>query len=366
MLYEKELNAIKKSNRYRKRELVNYNIKDFASNDYLNLAKNKDALNRAYKELSQNSVYSAKASMLVNGYHPIHQDFEKLLSKVNNFQDAILVGSGFNANIALIEALVRKKDKLFLDEEYHASGILASKLNSINVEYFKHNDANALNELLKKSDANRNIIGVEGIYSMSGNLLNKDIFEVVNSYKNSVLIVDEAHSCGVIGNNLSGVFDYYNISIQENYIKMGTLGKAYGSFGAYILANSHIIDYLINRAKPIIYATSLSLFDTLMAKYNLEYILINKKILNKEIKKRQKLAKDILNINIKGLILPIVINNNKKVVDIKKELLKKGFEIGAIREPTVKQAILRVILRLEHNLNETEKLLKLIKGFIKN
>jgi len=100
---------------------------------------------------------------------------------------------------------------------------------------------------------------------MDGDLVHKDVFDICDRH-DALLIVDEAHSSGVIGDKLMGVFDYYEVyTIKPNHIKMGTLGKAYGSFGAFILASSHIVEYLVNRAKPIIYATSLSLYDTLLA-----------------------------------------------------------------------------------------------------
>jgi len=91
-----------------------------------------------------------------------------------------------------------------------------------------------------------------------------------------------------------GIFDFYNIKPKKNHIKMGTLGKAYGSFGAYILASSHIIDYLINRAKPIIYSTALSLFDVSLASVNLKYIQKNKKQLKKQINTNQQIVKQYL------------------------------------------------------------------------
>ena len=137
---------------------------------------------------------------------------------------------------------------------------------------------------------------------------------------------------------------------------MGTLGKAYGSFGAYILSSEHIIEYLINRAKPIIYATSLSLYDTLLAHKSLKYIIENSDMLKQEIQKRQKIVKDILDIEVGGLIVPILIDDNKKVIDIKNSLFEEGFAIGGIREPTVKKAILRIIARLGQSSDELSQL----------
>ncbi|MDF1874194.1 pyridoxal phosphate-dependent aminotransferase family protein [Sulfurimonas sp. SAG-AH-194-I05] len=356
MYYENELKALKKSGRLRSREVVNTSVLDFASNDYLGLSHNKELHNTTCLELSKLPLHSSKASLLVNGYHQIHQDFERALCKANGFEDAVVLGSGFCANIALIESLVRKGDILFMDEKYHASGVLASQLTHVEVVFFKHNTMWELEELFKKYPrAKRKIVAVEGIYSMDGDVVDKKVFAICEK-ENALLIVDEAHSSGVVGDRLMGVFDLYNIEVKPNHIKMGTLGKAYGSFGAYILASAHIIEYLINRAKPIIYATSLSLYDTLLGHKGFEYILENAQILKGKIHKRQSLVKDILNINMDGLILPVVINDNTKVIEIKNELLALGLHVGAIRKPTVSKAIIRVIARL----GETEEDFKIL------
>ena len=355
MYYTKELSSIKKSKRYRTREVADYAILDFASNDYLGLSHNKELHSATCKTLSKMPLHSSKASLLVNGYHQIHKDFELALCKANGFADGVILGSGFNANIALVEALVRRGDVLFMDEKYHASGILASNFKKIEVKFFAHNDMDELRKLLKKTEAKRKIVAVEGIYSMDGDLLHKDIFEIADE-NDAILIVDEAHSSGVIGDNLMGVFDYYNIPIKPNYIKMGTLGKAYGSFGAFILASEHIVEYLINRAKPIIYATSLSLYDTLLAHNALKYILNNRELLKDEIKKRQEIVYEELGIKIDGLIVPIVINDNKKVIEIRDELKNLGYAVGCIRQPTVDRAIIRLIARVGESCDSLREL----------
>jgi len=344
--YEKELEALKKANRFRQRNLNNTNLIDLASNDYLGLASNKKLLKKAYKLVKKYNYYAPKSSMLVNGYSKIHKLFENKLKKINGFEEAIIVGSGFLANISLIEALIRKKDILFIDEEYHASGMLASRLVQGEVVVFKHNDFRDLEEKLKTLKYNRAIIAVEGVYSMSGDIAPKEFDDLAKKY-DAILLVDEAHSSGVIGKNLLGWFDYFNIKIQNYHIKMGTLGKAYGSYGAYILASKHIISYLINRAKPIIYSTAPSLFDTALGLVSLKYIIKHKKILRKKIQKRQELAKQLLGIETKSLILPIIIGDNKKVLNIQSNLISLGYIVGAIRQPTVNKAILRVILKLD-------------------
>ena len=363
MYYENELKALKKAGRLRTREVLNMDVFDFASNDYLGLSHKKELHQKTCQELDTLPLHSSKASLLVNGYHQIHQDFEKALCKANGFEEGVVVGSGFVANIAMVEALARKGDIIYMDEKYHASGVLATQLEHVNVKFFKHNDMQDLEELLKASKAKRKIVAVEGIYSMDGDLVDKEVFSICER-EDALLIVDEAHSSGVVGDKLMGVFDLYDIQIKANHIKMGTLGKAYGSFGAYILASEHIIEYLINRAKPIIYATSLSLYDTLLGHNALKYILENTQSLKLEIEERQKIIKDILGIEIQGLILPILINDNKKVLEIKENLLKDGYAIGAIRQPTVESAILRVIARLGESAQRLKSLCEYIDKLV--
>ena len=208
--YENEIKALKKSGRYRTIEVLDYSLKDFASNDYLGLSHNKELHLETCKELDKLEVHSTKASLLVNGYHQIHKDFKDALCSANDFEDGVILGSGFSANIALVEALVRKGDTLFMDELYHASGVLAANLESVHVVFFKHNDMDELKELLASSNAKRKIVAVEGIYSMDGDLCDKEVFEICES-QDALLIVDEAHSSGVIGDKLMGVFDFYNI-----------------------------------------------------------------------------------------------------------------------------------------------------------
>lgn len=363
MFYEKELLALKRSGRYRSREVVDTALLDFASNDYLGLSHNKLLHEQTTQTLSKLPLHSPKASLLVNGYHQIHKDFEDALCEANGFEDAVIVGSGFNANIALIEALVRRGDTLFMDEKYHASGVLASNIGAIDVVFFAHNDMHELHELLARSSAKRKIIAVEGVYSMDGDLCEKEVFALAKEF-DALLIVDEAHSSGVIGENLMGIFDYYNIKVEANHIKMGTLGKAYGSFGAYILASNHIIDYLLNRAKPLIYATALSLYDTLLAHNALKFMQQNKATLHEQIQKRQKIVEEKLGVKVHALIVPLLVDDNKKVMQIKESLRKEGYAVGAIRQPTVKRAIIRLIARVGQSEEELRVLCEKLAPFV--
>ncbi len=358
-MYKKELEALKRSNRFREREIYSSFI-DLASNDYLGLSEKKSIFKKACKRVLKYSSHSSKASLLVNGYHPIHKKFEKYIAALNEFERGLVVGSGFLANIALIESLARRGDVLILDEKFHASGVLASKLSLGKVLFFKHNDSFHLNEILKKESFKRAIVATEGVYSMDGDILNPEIFNVCRR-EDTLLIVDEAHSGGVLGEKFLGVFEYFKIKPQKNHIKMGTLGKALGSYGAYILCSKEIEDFLLNRAKSIIYSTAVSPFDIALAHEGMKYIQKNRDKLGKKRERNRKLFEKYLGLRMEALIASIEIGDLKKVMDLKRKFLKKGFIIGAIRPPTVDRALIRIIPRLNIKKDILKEFLKALK-----
>ncbi len=353
-MYQNELKALKKQNRFRERFVYDNNLIDLASNDYLGLAHSKEQFQKAIDITLKYDYFAPKSSMLVGGYHQIHQMFENEISKLNGFDDCIVVGSGFLANFALIESLVRKGDVLFIDEEYHASGMAA--LPNINGRFikFKHNSPEDLREKILQTKAKRVIIAIEGIYSMSGDICKKEFFNIADE-AGAILIVDEAHSNGVLGDKLLGVFDHYGISPKSNYIKMGTLGKAYGSYGAYILASENIISFLENRAKPIIYSTAPSVFDIALALVNMRYIQENIKFFVDEIRQRKDILREF-GYDINSLIVPVPQKSNSQAMRNKDLLLNDGFLVGAIRQPTVKEPILRIIPRLGSSIKDLKLL----------
>lgn len=359
-MYENELKALKKAKRYRSRNLYDENVLDFSSNDYLGFSEKKALFERAVTQVSMHKAHAPKASMMVSGYHCIHHEFEEFLIRQSGFEAAMVCGSGFLANFSLIEALPRKKDLLILDEEYHASGILASKVLDAKVLFFKHNDANHLEALIHSHAFNRVIIAVEGIYSMSGSLLNREIFDVANRH-NALLIVDEAHSVGVVGKHLRGVFDLYEIAPNANHIKMGTLGKALGSYGAYILCSEHVRAFLENRAKALIYTTAPSLFDIALGHQGFLYLLKHREEINLAIQKRQEIMQTQLGLSLSGLIGSYELREDQEALSVQRFLLEEGFLVGAIRPPTVKKSILRIIPRLSESEESLEHLCALIQ-----
>jgi len=344
-MYKKELEILKQKNRFRQRQIYN-NLIDFASNDYLGLSQNTEIMQKTYNSIDS---HGAKASMLINGYNEYHQLLEEYLCEINDYQAGIVVGSGFLANMSIFEALARKGDLIILDEEYHASGRVGVKLSNAEVRYFKHNDLEDLIYKLQDSiHFNRILVGVEGIYSMSGDLVKKEILEYLAVKKKVITVIDEAHSVGVVGDNLMGVVDLYKIP-TINTIKIGTLGKALGSYGAYILSNKEIISFLENRAKGIIYTTALSNFDTMFAYFALKYIKENLDYLKEEIQKRKEFLK------IDSLIYIKEVDNISQ-----EDLIKKGFLVGYIRPPTVKKEIFRIVARINEDFNKLQELKRLI------
>ena len=383
LFYTNELNALTKSGILRERRIfpAESALKDFASNDYLGLSNRADSLKKAYKLATNPKYFAPRASMLVNGYSKLHQKLESRLAKLNGFESCILVGSGFLANIALIESLVRKGDKIFIDEEYHASGLLAAKLVN-GVEFFRHNDeadleskirtflgnssrTQSLHDSQTPAKDSRIIIAIEGIYSMSGDIAKKAFAQIALKY-NAILIVDEAHSSGTLGANLLGYFDFHRIKIMPHFIKLGTFSKAYGSYGAYICCSKHIYSYLQTRAKPIIYSTALSAFDSALALVNLNFIHKNHSRFHAKIQKIQKIIQKNLKIKVDSQIFSIQFQSQNEMLKTFRFLKKRGFLVGAIRKPSVKIPQLRIILSTKHNKKDITKLCKLLKKHLKN
>ena len=344
-MYEKELAAIRRAGRFRQPVMADPDAVDMASNDYQGLAHKRKLLERACERVAGYPWHGPKASLFLGGYRPIHREFERRLCDANGFEAGTVFGSGFLANLGLIEALVRRGDVLFVDEAYHASGMLAARLVQGRVVTFSHNDMEDLIEKLAETEVSgRRIIAVEGIYSMEGDRVPETVFEIADWF-GALLIVDEAHSAGTVGPNLLGVFDHYGITPRANHLKMGTLGKALGSYGAYVLGSEEVIAFLHNRAKPLIYATAPSLLDIALAHEGFEWTQKKAGKLRRKIARLKDAAEAATGRRPDGMIVPLPMPDIATAVEIRDRLKREGYEVGAIRPPTVRQPMLRVILR---------------------
>lgn len=353
-MYSRELKEI--NNSHTQRVIYDENLLDLASNDYLGLSSKKQLLTRAIARVNMFKHHSPKGSLLVNGYHQIHKDFEEFLCRQTGFEDAIVTGSNFLANMVLMEVLPKKGDLLIIDKEYYVDKGLISKFDDVEVVFFKHNSSEDLENILKNSKYKRAIIAVAGIYSISGEILNKEIFNIADTYENTLLIVDESHSIGVIGENFTGVFDLYKIAVKPNYITVGTLGSAYGSSGGYILASKQIVELLQSSSEVLLDTTAPSLIDIELAHQGMFYIFKNKQSLHVEIKKRKDLIKKHFGVDIKGLIFTYEMNSSQDVLDTQMKLQNKGFLVRAICPPKVKKSVLRISVSLDVTLEDLERL----------
>lgn len=362
MPYSKELEIMQKKGILREKKLRSNSLLDYASNDYLGLSTHKTLLNQAIKILKSHPYHSPIASMAINGYHQIHFEFEEFLKSYFGFPSATLFGSGFLANIALFETLVRKGDVIFIDELYHASGQLPARLLGNRAIFFSHNNPQDLREkIIKTPIKGRAIIAIEGIYSMDGDISDIAFSEIAKEF-GALLIVDEAHSSGVLGENLKGYFDYHQIPIQENHIKLGTLSKAYGSYGAFVLAEKSIINFLFTKAKTSIYTTAPSLFDIALAHCNLDYVKAHTSHIKQKLKAQKQAISPILHTDSQLGIISF--NSQEKMQKISTELEKNGFLVGSIRKPTAQTPRLRISLNIKNPKMQTQKLCKILQKLL--
>jgi 8-amino-7-oxononanoate synthase len=311
---------------------------DLASNDYLGLAEVPEIGERAFARLQTYRKRGAGASMVVGGYHPAHQLLEERFAQLNRFEDGVVVGSGFLGNLALFQ-LPRRGDLVLVDRDYHASGIVGSRLTQGEVYFFPHNSPKGYKKLLETLPLHRYrriFTFVEGIYSMGGELVEEEICQIAQ--KIGYLVIDEAHSVGVVGESLLGVTQLYDLNPHRT-IKLGTLGKALGSYGGYILGTEEVIKYLINRAKSLIYTTALSPFDTLYAFEAMEYIQNHLQTF------KEKIAIRSTHFQTPSLIKMIPAPSISTLLQKGKKLEEIGVWVGTIRPPTLPTPHFRVILR---------------------
>lgn len=362
MPYSKELEIMQKKGILREKKLRSPSLLDYASNDYLGLSTHKALLNQTIKILKSYPYHSPIASMAINGYHQIHFEFEEFLKSYFGFPSATLFGSGFLANIALFETLVRKGDVIFIDELYHASGQLPARLLENQAIFFSHNNPQDLREKIAKTPVKgRTIIAIEGIYSMDGDISDIAFSEIAKEF-GALLIVDEAHSSGVLGENLKGYFDYHNLPLQDHYIKMGTLSKAYGSYGAFVLAQKNIIDFLFTKAKTSIYTTAPSLFDIALAHCNLNYVKEHTQTIKQKLLAQREAFSSLVSTSSQLAILPF--ESQERMLEVAKILEQEGFLVGSIRKPTTQTPRLRISLNIKNSKMQTQKLCKILKNLL--
>ena len=236
--------------RYGGRTLVN-----LSSNNYLGLA-NFSAIIEASVEAARTAGASGAASPLISGHMAAHEELARALAAFKRKEAALVFGSGFLANLSLITALAGEGDAVFSDALNHASIVDGCRLSRAQVHIYPHGSLNRLEDALKNAaKARRKLIVTDGVFSMDGDLAPlPGICDLARKY-GAMLVVDDAHATGVIGEGGRGSAAYFGAE-EGVSVSMGTLGKALASYGAFACADSEVIDYLVNKARPYIYSTS--------------------------------------------------------------------------------------------------------------
>jgi 8-amino-7-oxononanoate synthase len=350
----------------------------FCSNNYLNLSTHPEVIVAAAEALYKFGTGSG-GSRHISGTNEIHLQLEKDLSVLKGREDSLVFSSGYLANIAAVSAIANplacvskivrslvKEQKeetiVFSDELNHASIIDACKIAGRKCLQYKHADVHDLSEKLKTHSANEKVIITDGVFSMDGDIAPlPDIVEVGKRH-NAFIIVDDAHATGILGENGSGTAEYFNLK-KEVDLEVGTLNKVFGAIGGFISGDKDICKLLRVTSRPFIFSASMPASVAAGLSQSIRVIMSDRSFrdqLFSNIDYFQKLIPGTgipVNTAFRTPIIPIIIGDEKKTIQISKELYKKGFFVTPVIWPAVAkgEARLRVTLMSHH----TKKQIKL-------
>lgn len=354
--FEKKLCELQRNDR--RRSLAAQGGMDFSSNDYLGLA-NAPRLKAAVRDaLARGVPVGAGGSRLLRGNHPEHDALETEAASFFGAERMLFFGSGYAANVAILATLPQHGDLVVHDELVHAStheGMAAGRAATVSA---RHNDANAVEDAIRSWRAKGGMgypwIAVESLYSMDGD--RAPLAELVGlaDRHDGFLVIDEAHATGTHGPDGRGLAAAFEG--RENVLVLHTCGKALGVSGALVGASRVLCDYLINRARPFIYATAPA---PLIAATVREAL----RILVEEPERRERLGKLIAYANgeiasrvgVPGSgsqILPVIIGDNGRAAGVAARMQAGGFDLRAIRPPTVPQGTARLRISITLHVDE--------------
>ncbi len=326
---------------------------DLSSNDYLGLSGHPELRRAAIQALESGIEIGATGSRLLRGHRDAHAELEAFAAHHFNVPATLFFANGFQANYALITTLIGRHDVAIFDALCHASmrdGLHAAHVDTLKV---RHNDLEAFEDALKKprrAGAQAWVL-VESVYSMDGDTAPvAELLELCERY-DAGLIVDEAHGTGVFGATGRGVSEGLP---HDRLISLHTCGKALGVAGALVCARADIIDYLVNFARPFIFSTAPMPLQALLVQKALE-LAVAEPWRRERLKTLQAfVAARLQTLTIHSPIVPIVIGEDAQAVAIAEKLQAQGFDIRAIRPPTVPAGTARLRLSLNANLGEDD------------
>ena len=350
---ERKLSEIKKNNLLRtlqdsriEKQYIKINKKkllNFSSNDYLGIKPSKIK----YSQFQS-------SSRLISGNDESFTTLEKKLSEHKSQEKTIIYPTGYMANLGVVSALAGKQDTIFSDELNHASIVEACKLSGSKIKIFKHNDMDDLGKKIKKVKG-RKFLVTEGIFSMDGDWSKLNEITEIAEKKGLITILDDAHGDFVLGEDGRGTGEFFNVQKRID-VYISSLSKGLGSFGGYASGRKDLIDLCINTSKTFIYTSALP---SSINQYSLKRFNSNREVYRKKLWKKINQFHNRLNeigfsTTSTSQIIPIIIGNEKKVVEFSRFLMTKGIFAQAIRYPTVKKNQARIRISISGWLSEKE------------
>lgn len=325
---------------------------NFCSNDYLGLA-NHPAVCAAFKNAVDLFGVGSGSAHLICGHGKAHHALEEELAAFTGRDRSLLFSTGYMANMGVISALLGHGDTVFEDRLNHASLLDGALLSRARLRRYKHADPRDLQTKLQDCQTRAMIVS-DGVFSMDGDLAPLPELAALASQYQAGLFVDDAHGFGVLGQHGAGITEYYGLTQRQVPILMGTLGKAFGGFGAFVAGSDELIEMLIQTARTYIYTTALPPAVAEAGRAGL-------KISRNESWRREKLQnlilrfkngakqQDIRLLDSNTAIQPIIIGDSKQTVEVSNRLLELGFWVSAIRPPTVPAGASRLRITFSAN-----------------
>jgi 8-amino-7-oxononanoate synthase len=337
------------------------------SNDYLGLA-NHPSLRKAAVRAMERYGFGAGASRLISGTSPMHQALEDRIARFKGTEAALVFNSGYAGNTGIVPAIAGTGDMILSDSLNHASIIDGCRLSKAEVRVYRHKDVGQVETLLKKGlNAKRKLIVTDGVFSMDGDIAPlKDLVYLAEKYE-AILMVDDAHGVGVLGETGRGTAEHLGLSGRVP-IQMGTLGKAFGSFGAYAAGSKDLINILINRARSFIYSTALPPSVCAASFAAIDIVEQDPERRDKLWKNRSQFVNGLKSIGIntgnsETPIIPIVIGDPGRALKAAERLLEYGIYAPAIRPPTVPvdNARIRTTVTAAHTRDDIDSALAIVR-----
>ncbi len=340
----------------------------FCSNDYLGLAADP-RLVQALKDGADRYGVGSGASHLVTGHQQIHDRLEEALAEFVGAPRALLFSTGYMANLGIANALLHRGDLLIEDRLNHASLIDAGLLCRAELRRYPHADVDAARRLFAASEAQHKMLLTDAVFSMDGDLAPLPELASLAAAHDARLVLDDAHGLGVLGDQGRGSLEHHALQVSPELILMGTLGKALGTFGAFVAGEGALIDTLIQEARTYIYTTAPP---PAVAAATLEAL----RIVREEPWRRERLRSlvqrfrcgarelDLPLADSHTPIQPIIIGEPGQALAVSRRLLNNGVLVTAIRPPTVPKhtSRLRITFSATHDEHDVDLLLEALNG----